>query len=201
MAQILTIAKTQPEEESAGSCSDKPLLLNLGCGNNPLSDCVNVDINPIFCPNLVWDLNNRPWPWATGSVDGILAEHVFEHFEDWWACFLECVRILKPDGVLEIAVPDFTDPWTMTEKGHLHIFSLNSFKGIKEGLKNGWRQGREHLPWEPHDVPMKLTEYLRVVDGRRWIKWYIPKRLVRWCMDHLLGIVIEQRFKFVRLLD
>lgn len=177
------------------------MRLNLGCGNNKLTDCVNVDFNPIFKPDVVWDLNERPWPWETGSVEGVLAEHVFEHFTDWWDGFLECVRVLKVGGILEIAVPDFTDPWTMTEKGHLHLFSLMSFKGIREGIKNGYRQGREHLTWEKHDVPMRLIDYVRVVDRRKWIKWYIPKRVVRWLMDHILGIVIEQRFRFERLED
>lgn len=75
--------------------------LNLGAGNTPLDGYENLDaktgdsIYPLSLP--------------TASVDEIRASHVLEHFgfrevpkviEEW-------VRVLKPGGVLKIAVPDF----------------------------------------------------------------------------------------------
>jgi len=54
------------------------------------------------------DLSEFPWPWKSGKVEEILASHIIEHFrKDVAIKFVkECYRILKPGGVLHIAVPD-----------------------------------------------------------------------------------------------
>ncbi len=49
----------------------------------------------------------RPLPFEDGAVEFILAEHVVEHVSHAEAIgfFRECRRILKPGGVLRVAVP------------------------------------------------------------------------------------------------
>lgn len=49
-----------------------------------------------------------PLPYADGSVDAIRASHVLEHFghRQVGQVVLEWVRVLKPGGTLQIAVPD-----------------------------------------------------------------------------------------------
>lgn len=78
------------------------LKLNLGSGNILLPDYINLDAksgDSIF-----------PLPYETGSVDEIRASHVLEHFPHWQvqAVLAEWVRVLKPLGVLKVAVPDLT---------------------------------------------------------------------------------------------
>jgi hypothetical protein len=72
--------------------------LNLGCGTNKLDGWVNHDA----------DVNiTRRLPWADRHADFIFAEHVVEHINlhQALAFFKECLRVLKPGGVLRITVP------------------------------------------------------------------------------------------------
>lgn len=80
------------------------LRLNLGCGDYELPDWVNIDLSRgDLTFNLRWGL-----PFATASVSFVYAAHVLEHFYRDEACALlaEIRRILRPDGVVRLVVPD-----------------------------------------------------------------------------------------------
>ena len=62
-------------------------------------------------------------PWATGTVDAINMQHGLEHFtyREGLALLRECRRVLKPDGVMRVAVPDaalLADLYTNCGKGN-----------------------------------------------------------------------------------
>ena len=96
------------------------MKINLGCASEPLADYVNVDMdslddiknrypNKVFSDDLVvkqWDIFNLPV--EDNSVDELRADCVFEHlnFKEEKLIFLEAKRVLKPGGILNIAVPD-----------------------------------------------------------------------------------------------
>lgn len=44
-------------------------------------------------------------PFDSDAVDAIVCSSVFEHSEFFWILFLECLRVLKPTGLLYINVP------------------------------------------------------------------------------------------------
>lgn len=88
------------------------MKLNLGCSDDLRPGYVNVD--RVAPADELVDLGN-PWPWETSSVDRILARDVFEHI-DWpdggyagnrGKIFVmnESWRVLKPGGLLDLAVP------------------------------------------------------------------------------------------------
>jgi hypothetical protein len=80
--------------------------LNLGAGIHRPQGFHTVDLHHA---DTVMSLTDFPWPWADGSVSEILASHVLEHFDRHTGLvFLtECWRLLRPDGVLRLAVPDY----------------------------------------------------------------------------------------------
>ena len=58
--------------------------------------------------NIVHDIREYPYPIADDTYDIIYMSHILEHIP-WFQtqdCLVELKRILKPDGVLEIWVPD-----------------------------------------------------------------------------------------------
>lgn len=81
--------------------------LNLGCGTHqrPGDEWLNVDAVPDCTPDLIIDLNERPWPFESESVEYILASHVFEHLENTEEVLRECTRVLKSGGKLEVRLP------------------------------------------------------------------------------------------------
>lgn len=81
--------------------------LNLGCGYRFHRDWENVDFVATD-PNVrVHDLREKT-PYADGTFDVVYHSHVLEHFPKRAALnFLqECYRVLKPGGVIRVAVPD-----------------------------------------------------------------------------------------------
>lgn len=84
------------------------MRLNLGSHNKRFEGFTNVDIQPLEGVDIIHDLTQFPWPFETGSIDKILAQEFLEHLEVRFALpvLVECRRILKPGGDLNIQVPD-----------------------------------------------------------------------------------------------
>jgi len=82
--------------------------LHLGCGTKHLDEYINVDIR--YLPG-VDEVNNIRFlrNYSKNCIDEIYACHVLEHFGRWE--YKEVLKrwfeILKPDGKLRIAVPNF----------------------------------------------------------------------------------------------
>ncbi len=87
----------------------KRTKLNLGCAYARMPDAENVDINPVYKPDRVVDLERFPWPWADASVDEICMHHSLEHLGADPNVFLrimrELYRVLVPGGKVRIQVP------------------------------------------------------------------------------------------------
>lgn len=89
------------------------LRLHIGCGTNPLRGWVNID-RVARAPGVTIDLDVTNLPYTDGSVDAVLAEHVFEHFSfaEEAQAWREMARVLRPGGTLVLEVPDFE--WVCT---------------------------------------------------------------------------------------
>lgn len=111
----MTTSKTQPR------------TLNLGCGLKHLPDAVNLDVTSTTNPDVVHDLNVRPWPFADDSFDTIRAYDVIEHLNDVIAAMEEIHRIAAPGGVVTITVPHFSSANAFTDPTHRHFFGWFTF--------------------------------------------------------------------------
>lgn len=84
-------------------------FLNLGCGSNFSSESEWTNVNfvatgvSVIAHNL---LNGIPF--ENNYFDVVYHSHVLEHFtkSDAKKFLIECLRVLKPDGIFRIAVPD-----------------------------------------------------------------------------------------------
>lgn len=56
--------------------------LCLGSGEKRLEDAVNVDLVSSTNPDIVHDLNERPWPLPSDSFNECYANDVIEHLVD-----------------------------------------------------------------------------------------------------------------------
>jgi len=86
------------------------IKLNLGCGLDYKIGWINIDNNSdqnIVRVDIKWDLR-RPLPFKDNSVDLIFNEHFLEHLtvEDGIKALCDFRRILRPKGVIRIAMPD-----------------------------------------------------------------------------------------------
>ena len=100
------------------------LKLNLGCGLDIRKDFENFDIKK-FGNNTVGDIN-KGLPYENNSFEYIFASHFFEHIEDRFIVFKECLRVLKVNGCLEFVLPHYTNPLAF-DLTHYHYFSWSAF--------------------------------------------------------------------------
>ena len=85
----------------------KSACLNLGCGSRVHPDWTNVDVY-VSAPGVIaCDLQNGI-PFPDASFDVVYHSHVLEHLPATTApeMIRECIRVLRPGGVLRVVVPD-----------------------------------------------------------------------------------------------
>jgi predicted SAM-dependent methyltransferase len=83
--------------------------LNLGCGTHysKKTEWTNIDFSPtgegVMAHNLL-----KGVPFESNSFDLVYHSHVLEHFskDDGDRFITECFRVLKPGGIIRIAIPD-----------------------------------------------------------------------------------------------
>ena len=83
------------------------MLLNLGCGPTFHPDWVNLDISPTD-PRVRSADVTKGIPLPPNVCDAVYHSHVLEHLsaEEAKVFIAECYRVLKPAGILRVAVPD-----------------------------------------------------------------------------------------------
>jgi GT2 family glycosyltransferase/predicted SAM-dependent methyltransferase len=94
----------------AAAAPPSALHVQLGCGPNKLPGWVNIDAEPTYAPDIVWDLRQGV-PLEPNSADVIYSEHFFEHIElnDGLTLLRSCLACLQPGGTMRIAMPDLAD--------------------------------------------------------------------------------------------
>lgn len=108
------------------------MRINLGCGGDIRKGYLNIDVRPLGPSVLQLDLEKQLLaPLPDGCAEEILAKDVIEHIS--WRrvddLLRDCFRVLKPEGVLLIQVPDME---AIARKVILN-------PGFQYGELKGWR--------------------------------------------------------------
>ena len=109
----------------SGDSKTSEIKINIGCGLSGISGWHNLDNSPTVTLSRIPVLNRllktpawphdvrrfdvrKGLPFADGSVRYIYSSHTFEHFTatESAAVAKECFRVLAPNGILRIVVPD-----------------------------------------------------------------------------------------------
>jgi SAM-dependent methyltransferase len=108
------------------------LVLNLGCGHKHVAGAVNLDVTPDTNPNVLHDLNRRPWPLPDDHFREVLAYDVVEHLDDVMATFEEIHRVCCHGAVVRVAVPHFSSGNAYTDPTHRHFFGYFTLDNLTE---------------------------------------------------------------------
>ncbi len=126
--------------------------LNIGSGEFKLESYINIDSELSTKPDLVCDLKKNPLPFKSESIELIHMFHSLEHIEKryWSWIFDEFRRVLKLDGQLFLAYPEF-------EKCSKNF--LENYLGLRD-LFRATLYGRQLYPGDYHVVPMVTSEVI-----------------------------------------
>ena len=86
-----------------------------------------MDRTALTKPDVVHDLNIRPWPFADNYFQQVFAFDVIEHLDDVVGAMEEVHRVCRDGATVEITVPHFSSANAFTDPTHRHFFSRFSF--------------------------------------------------------------------------
>lgn len=139
-----------------------PRKLHLGCGKVYLHGWTNVDIFSSCHADLYCDITRLPY--ALGQFDLIYASHVLEHIHRHMvvATLQHWRDMLKPGGILRLAVPNFA----ACVEWYLKTQDLAAIMGLLYGGQNYARNSHTVTFDEP-----TLKEFLRKAGFTRFNLW------------------------------
>jgi len=108
------------------------MKLNIGCGDKIRFGWVNLDRIGYLGVNVIHDLERYPYPFKDNTFSDIHAEQVIEHLEKFHTSVNELIRILRPEGVLKMIVPHFSDA-SAHHPYHKRYFSCEAFRKSRFG--------------------------------------------------------------------
>jgi predicted SAM-dependent methyltransferase len=111
---------------SAAPATSVARVLHLGSGLKRIAGAVNVDLRPAVNPDVVHNLDHRPWPFDDDSFDEVLAYDVIEHLDDVVGTMEEIHRVSANGAVLKLTVPHFSCVNAFTDITHRRFFSAAS---------------------------------------------------------------------------
>lgn len=104
--------------------SKSGIRLDIGGGDNPQPGFVNIDILPLPKVDIVWDLEETPWPLPDECVLTAVASHVLEHITPHKGTFIrvmdEIWRVLKPGAQFAFVVPHASSHGYQQDPTHIN---------------------------------------------------------------------------------
>ena len=145
--------------------SSHPLFLNIGSGKDWLPDALNLDINSLYEPDIIFDLNIRlPEDGQTlassrfGDIqlidnifDSIRANDVLEHITNLTCAMETCLRLLKVGGIFSIIVPYDLSYGAWQDPTHVRAFNERSWLYYTDW---SW-----YLGWDEYRFDMKSLKF------------------------------------------
>ena len=158
-----TIIAAPVAGQPAATRDDSAVLpvLDVGCGINKYPGSIGLDRNLRTRADVIADLDQFPFPFATNSFREIRAIHVIEHVSDVIRLMEEFYRLLAPGGRAVIVTPHYTDFSSFcdpTHRWHLNSFSLRYFGEDNGGF--GYYSAARFRELKTHVRLLALWRYL-----------------------------------------
>lgn len=157
-------------------------ILHLGSGKKYDPAAVNIDVVSATNPDIVHDLNVRPWPLPDDHFTEVRAYDVIEHLDDVVTSMEEIHRVCRGGAVVKITLPHFSCCNAFTDITHRHYFSVSSFDYFTGDNELGFYTDRRFrkaqaeiifLPSLVNKVVRRLARRFPAEYERRWA-WMFP---------------------------
>lgn len=174
--------------------------LNLGCGFDKRDGWVNADNFTECMPDLLFNLEETPWPINDCEFDHILLKHVLEHvgasFDDFSKIMRKLYRVIKVDGVIEIHVPHFKHDTWWSDPTHVRAFTPLTFQMMSKRQNDEWIAKKANYTMLAYlmQVDFEIIEAVQVYDPN-WVQQLesgnITKEQLRALAVNQWGVVKE----------
>ena len=140
LADNLGLTEVAVDSRGVSALPALPVTLQLGSGKDFRPDCFNVDIDPAWGPDAVFDvsspslLGSKLETKRFGSVtleensfDAAIANDVLEHIPNLTVAMTNLLRVLRPGGIFEILVPYDLSYGAWQDPTHVRAFNERSW--------------------------------------------------------------------------
>jgi hypothetical protein len=118
------------------------LKLNLGCGFKKIDGFINVDGQPACNPDLIFDIEQTPWPWLDSSVSEVHLIHVLEHLGANSTVYLniikELYRVCENEASIYIEVPHHRCDDFYSDPTHVRPITIKGLHMFNREINNAW---------------------------------------------------------------
>jgi ubiquinone/menaquinone biosynthesis C-methylase UbiE len=159
------------------------MKLDLACGLNKHEGFLGVDIVPLPGVDIVWDLENYPWPFDDNSIDEIYCSHYIEHTKDLIKFMDEVWRICKPGAPVTIIAPYYSSIWAWRDPTHVRAISEETFLYFTKTFRE--THGLAHMPIKSN---YEILEVIFALDNDFANK---SEEELRFAIRHYINVVME----------
>jgi SAM-dependent methyltransferase len=104
-------------------------VLDVGCGTRRAEPgAIGIDVSPRSGAEVIWNLDQFPWPLETGSFARIHMSHIIEHVHDVMRTMEEIHRIGRDGADVFIVTPHFSSHNSYTDPTHVRHMAARSFQ-------------------------------------------------------------------------
>lgn len=174
-------------------------ILNIGSGKDYRKEALNIDINPVFKPDIVMDISKRidysafiPLGMDANVFDKIIAYDVLEHVDNLTVAMTNCLNLLKEGGEMDIIVPYDLSMGAWSDPTHVRAFNERSWIYYADwAWYLGWEKHcfacikceLQCAPWVDSNTPVEqLSRMPRAVESMKVILKkvpYVPPQTIR----------------------
>ena len=105
------------------------MVLDVGCGTCKAEPgAVGIDVSPRSAADIIWDLDEFPWPLESDAFERIHMSHVIEHVRDVTRTMAEIHRVGRAGADVFVVTPHFSSHNSYTDPGHLRHLAARSFQ-------------------------------------------------------------------------
>lgn len=106
---------------------DGKVVVILGAGEKKYPEAITVDKLDLPNIDIVADLEQGLSFFPDNSIDEIHTNSFFEHIVNFDRLMLDIYRVLKPEGILDVFVPHFSNPYFYSDPTHVRYFGFYTF--------------------------------------------------------------------------
>jgi SAM-dependent methyltransferase len=152
-----------------------PVVVELGCGDKAKSFSedgrIGIDLVDLENVDIVANLEDGLAFLPDASVDKLYARSLFEHINNFDRLLTEVIRVLKSDGICQLLVPHFSNPYHYSDPTHVRFFGLYSFLYYSQSEKLQFKRQVPTFYTESRleIISLKLR-FRSPFKGRKWWK-------------------------------
>ncbi|HEY3940254.1 MAG TPA: methyltransferase domain-containing protein [Bryobacteraceae bacterium] len=163
------------------------MILDVGCGTRKVDPAaVGIDADPRSAADVVWNLDECPWPLDGDAFDRIYMSHIIEHVRDVPRTMAEIHRVARNGADVFVVTPHFSSHNSYTDPTHLRHLAGRSFQ---------YFTGQDFATFSGSNCRFKI-EKLEVTFGKNFVldglgRW-LARRNLEWYEHHAAWVFPAQ---------